>query len=55
MADRSNLILEMQQTMEKVLEIIEENFHNDSTFRSVRKLATEMKAELEEVLDTFED
>jgi hypothetical protein len=54
MTDKSKIILEMNETMEGVLEVIEEHFHNDPAFRLVRKIATEMKTELEEVQDLYE-
>lgn len=54
MTDKAKIILEMNETMEQVLEQIEEHFHGDAAFRVVRRIATEMKNELEEVQDLYE-
>ncbi len=44
----------MQDTMDQLLEQIEEHFHNDPAFRTIRRVATEMKAELEDVVELYE-
>lgn len=54
MTDQSRIILEMHQTMEELLVKIEEHFDNDPAFRQAKRIATEMKTELEEVLESFE-
>lgn len=54
MTDRSRIILEMHETMEDLLMKIEEHFDSDPSFRQVKRIATEMKSELEEVLESFE-
>lgn len=54
MTDRSRVLMEMHETMESLLEQIEENFDNDPAFRDVKRIATEMKVELEEVLEVYE-
>lgn len=54
MTDRSRIIVEMHETMEGLLVLIEEHFDNDPAFREAKRIATEMKAELEEVLESFE-
>lgn len=53
--DHSKVIMDMQAMMDKLLEQIEENFHNDPAFRMVRRYAAEMKDELEEALESYED
>lgn len=54
MTDRSRIILEMQETVEQLLVQIEEHFDADPGFREAKRIAMEMKAELEEVLESFE-
>ncbi len=54
MTDRSRVIQEMHDTMEELLVKIEEHFDNDPAFREAKRIATEMKQELEEVLESFE-
>ena len=54
MTDKSKIILEINETMDNVLEMIDEHFHNDPSFRAVKRIATEMKSELEEVQDLYE-
>lgn len=54
MADQARIILEMHQTMEELLVKIEEHFDSDPAFRQAKRIATEMKVELEEVLESFE-
>ncbi len=55
MTDRSKVILEMQETIDNMLEQIEEHFHGDAAFRTIRRVATEMKTELEDVIELYED
>lgn len=54
MTDRSRVLMEMHDTMEELLVKIEEHFDNDPAFRDIQRIATEMKSELEEVLESFE-
>ena len=54
MTDRSHILLEMHKTMEELLVKIEEHFDHDPALRETKRIAMEMKAELEEVLESFE-
>lgn len=54
MTDRSRILTEMHETMEELLVKIEEHFDNDPALRQTKRIAIEMKQELEEVLESFE-